>query len=812
MPIHALDELPRLLARTAAPLALVTGPHLGAGLPPDAIARRWALTLQAQGLDLPLPAPDDPAEVWAAALPRLHTARFAGDPALAERALRACYPARPNLSLLLLLEALDHHPDDRMLTTAAHFHLPHHPRHRALAPDEPIAPHLPADHTPLLLGFARDDVRLRPLLSHPTALCLLGDATLLARELAHLRGATGTRHSAALLAETRADLDLLHGRGDDPPDPPHAQTLKRRIAQNAALFQRHPAPRRALLARLTTPTPQPADVLPALHTREDWALALHHLPAPTALQLYPHAPPALADHPDLLWPAFHHADATNDVEAALRFGQRAAAQPAATEHAHALARYLQLAHHLEPDPVALLDRLEALGPPPLLLARAAARLGDPARADRLRRLALLDPHTSATELQQLAEHFEHTHPELAAAALEQLCELAPGFAVGHIDRGVLLHRRGDHTAAARAYRHALRLSPHHPYAAYNLAQILDDHPTTQAEALTLLRAALAHAQGHSALLHAAIGSWHMRLGDPPQARRHFDAALRQQLRDPGMLLATAIWHDRHRRDPARALDLLRRAVALHPDRRDLWFHLVAVAFAHRLPHSTRTLRAAHHRFPWDLPFGRALADHLTDHLGRHDEAEAVFRRLLHPSTPASTERALTAGHYAILLRDVRADLQATADLLLHELADHPDDPFLLGLLTECGLSAAVPLPQLAAHHANLLRLTPDDARPRLNLVRLHLAQADLPAAAAALAHARRLLPDPSPTDRVELAFYTSALTADPTAGAELDLLLAQGHRSPGWDLLPTLPPLLPHRTPAELARLHAWALLIPHPP
>ncbi len=354
----------------------------------------------------------------------------------------------------------------------------------------------------------------------------------------------------------------------------------------------------------------------------------------------------------------------------------------------------------------------------------------PAAADTDREIAALAARA--------ARLFETGHPDEAVAVLDRALLLAPGWAGGHCDRGVLLMAAGRPTEAVTAYRRAIALDSTLAMAHSNLAAALLDGGEPAA-AIEAARAALALA--------------------PDLADAHYNLA--------GGLADLARYEE--------AVEAYRRALALAPAHRDAAFNLgLALNSLKRWDEAASVLEALIRRHPDHTGAQQALGAALSG-LKRHEEAQAIYRRMIALSPthiPAYTDLAVA------LMVTRRFD--EAADVCRRALEIDPDS-----VMARCGLADALArrnqFADSMAESERALDLDPGNKTAYQLLFGAALYREDLSAEALVDLHRRRSVPfprpdatpaatDPDPERRLRIGFVSADFHGHPVAGNLMPVL------------------------------------------
>ncbi len=159
-----------------------------------------------------------------------------------------------------------------------------------------------------------------------------------------------------------------------------------------------------------------------------------------------------------------------------------------------------------------------------------------------------------------------------AAALEQyrIARLRdPGLVIAYINAGNVRVKLNEFEEARKLYREALELEPENPQALNNLAWVLVIENRDLAEAVALLRRALAADPEHRYLYLDSLAWARYRRGETAAARETLREALDQTPPEESYLLAEAHYHLgvilRAEGEEEQAIFHFRESLRLHPD-------------------------------------------------------------------------------------------------------------------------------------------------------------------------------------------------------------------------------------------------------
>jgi Tfp pilus assembly protein PilF len=168
--------------------------------------------------------------------------------------------------------------------------------------------------------------------------------------------------------------------------------------------------------------------------------------------------------------------------------------------------------------------------------------------------------------------------------------------------------------------------------------------------------------------------------------------------------------------------------------------------------------------------------------GRHDEADAIFQRAIN----ADPRHANNLGNYANFLYSLRGRHDEAEDLYQRAIEADPKHANNLGNYANFMRSARGRYDKAEAIYRRAIEINPSHANSLGNLAQLVLARGEREEGRGLID--RAFAAEPPPPLQLELWFYRYAhfLQDYPEAVEAIEALLAEGVRSPGWDLSITL--------------------------
>lgn len=196
-----------------------------------------------------------------------------------------------------------------------------------------------------------------------------------------------------------------------------------------------------------------------------------------------------------------------------------------------------------------------------------------------------------------------------------------------------------------------------------------------------------------------------------------------------------------------------------------------------------------------------FAHFLSTERNRHDDAERYFQRAMETAMPSATSVFL----FAEFLSDIRQRHDEAKDLYLLAVEQSPSDAAITGSTAIFLHVRCKDYPAAEAFYRQTLALAPDEPNCLGNLAQLVLARGEQGEGRELIE--RAFGAGAPPMLQLELWFYRYAHFPEdhPDAVERIETLLAQGIRSPGWDLSITLAQAIDdgHPDPARLEALAA---------